>query len=79
MTRLSKAGIWAVLPIVRITRFELIVNICSAISFIDNLTSPSNMWNVFILWIALSTLILTLEMFSNLMSLNLSAVFSLFP
>ena len=32
----------------------------------DNLTSPSNMWNVLILWIALSTWILTLEMFSDL-------------
>ena len=42
------------------------INICCAISFIDHLPSPSNMWNVFILWIALSTWILTLEMFSYL-------------
>jgi hypothetical protein len=44
---------------------------CSAISFIDNLPSPSNMWNVLILWIALSTWILTLEIFSDLIVFEL--------
>jgi hypothetical protein len=47
------------------------VNICSAISIIDNLTSPSNMWNVLILWIALSAWILTLETFSDLIIFEL--------
>ena len=37
----------------------------------DNLTSPSKMWNILILWIALSTWILTLEMFSDLIVFEL--------